>query len=277
MALGAIGLWSTLAATSVSLSAVPPFLLVAVTLTLGGMCGLGRWREWRVPGRTFLLGIYGLFGYHFFLFMALRLAPAVEANLINYLWPLLIVVLTPVFLKGYRLSARHLVAAVMGFSGAILVVTQGRLYFSSEYTVGYLLAAGCAFVWSSYSLLTRRVPPFPTSAVGLFCLASGALSFFCHFIFESAYNPSPREWGFLFGLGLGPMGAAFFLWDAAVKNGDPRVIGSLAYLTPLLSTLFLVVGRGEKLTSFAIAAMVLIIGGAALGSLGSKPRISPQS
>ena len=68
--------------------------------------GLLQWRQWRVPLPTLLLGIGGLFGFHFLLFLALRLAPPVEANLVNYLWPLLIVVLTPVLLPGWRLTRR---------------------------------------------------------------------------------------------------------------------------------------------------------------------------
>jgi hypothetical protein len=63
--------------------------------------------------RHFLLGVAGLFGFHFLLFLALRLAPPVEANLVNYLWPLLIVVLTPLILPGWRLTPRHVTAALL--------------------------------------------------------------------------------------------------------------------------------------------------------------------
>jgi drug/metabolite transporter (DMT)-like permease len=63
------------------------------------------------------------------------------------------------------------------------------------------------------------------------------------------------------------MGAAFFTWDAALKRGDPRIIGSLTYLTPLNSTLVLVMVGGRSLTWISGIAMMLIVGGAVLGSL----------
>ena len=183
----AILLWSVLAFLALRLSAMPPFLLIGIALCAGALCGVHRAREWRVPVRVLLLGVYGLFGFHFCLFMALRLAPAVEANLINYLWPLLIVLLTPLFLRGYRLSARHVLAAVLGCAGAALIVTGGTLAFDARALPGYLLAAASAFIWASYSLMTKRVPAFPNAAIGLFCLCSGVLSLGVHFLVEPRY------------------------------------------------------------------------------------------
>jgi drug/metabolite transporter (DMT)-like permease len=134
---------------------------------------------------------------------------------------------------------------------------------------GYLLAAGAALVWACYSLLSKRLPPFPTSAVGGFCLASGLLSLGAYALSGNSFTPamlSGRDWLSLFLLGAGPMGAAFFTWDAALKRGDPRIIGSLAYLTPLTSTLVLVLVAGRALTWVTGLAMALIIAGALIGS-----------
>lgn len=266
-ALFAIVLWGTLAFLALALSRMPPFLLVGLALTIGSLCSIHRLRQWRVPSGTLLLGVYGVFGFHFCLFLALRHAPPIEANLINYLWPLLIVVLAPLFLRQYHLQAHHLLAALLGFAGAVLIVTGGTFSFKLEYLTGYALAGTSAFIWASYSLLTKRVAAFPNAAIGLFCLVAGVLSLVMHAILEPAYTFAARDFAILALLGLGPMGAAFFLWDAAMKNGDPRVIGSLAYLTPLLSTLMLVVtGNGRFTTTFGLA-MALIVGGAVIGSL----------
>jgi drug/metabolite transporter (DMT)-like permease len=266
LALGAVLLWSLLALVAVRLAAVPPFLLLALSLGGAGLLALPTWRSWRVPPETMLLGMYGLFGFHLLLFLALRRAPAVEANLINYLWPLLIVVLAPVLLPGVRLQRRHVAAVSLGLAGAALLITGGHWSLTTQYWDGYLLAAGSAFVWATYSLLTRRVAPFPTAAVGLFCLMSGTLAFLCHLGLEPAYRPSLAEAGWIVLLAIGPMGAAFFLWDAALKRGDPRTIGALAYLTPLGSTLWLVVAGAGVLTPVSAGAAVLIVGGAVLGA-----------
>jgi len=272
-ALCAMLLWSMLAFLSVQLSRVPPFLLIGLALLIGTLCGVRRISQWRVPVRVLLLGIYGLFGYHFCLFMALRLAPPVEANLINYLWPLLIVILSPVFLAGYSLKPRHIAAALLGLAGAALIVTGGRLSFDSRYMPGYLLAALAAFIWSSYSLMTKRIKSFPNAAIGLFCLCSGLLSLLMHFLLEKRYVFAMKDFPLLALLGLGPMGAAFFLWNAALRNGDPRVIGSIAYLTPMLSTLVLIASGSGRFTLQSGVAIVLIVGGSVVGSLNMDTRL----
>jgi drug/metabolite transporter (DMT)-like permease len=266
LALGAVALWSLLALLAVRLSGVPPFLLLGLALGGAGLLALPSWRSWRVAPATLLLGIYGLFGFHLLLFLALRNAPAIEANLVNYLWPLLIVLLAPWLLPGVRLTWRHVVAVTLGVIGAALLISGGRWTFSSAYWQGYAFAAGSAFVWATYSLLTRRVAPFPTAAVGFFCLLSGALALVCHVLLEPHFVPSAVQAMLIVLLALGPMGAAFFLWDAALKRGDPRTIGALSYLTPLGSTLCLLAAGVGTLTPVIGLAALLIIGGAVLGA-----------
>ena len=263
--LAAIVLWGALAALALKLSAVPPFLLTGIALCIGALVG-GRALAHRPPPPSALaLGVYGLFGFHFFLFLALRRAPPVEANLVNYLWPLLIVVLAPVIVPDVRFSLRHGFAALLGFAGAALLITSGSATLGAGEVLGYAFAAASALIWSTYSLLTRRMRHFPTAYVSWFCLISGAASLACHFAFEPRYWPREIEWLYLIALGVGPMGAAFFLWDRAMKHGDPRAIGNLAYLTPLLSTLVLVAVGGGTLTPTSVAAMALILAGAWLG------------
>jgi drug/metabolite transporter (DMT)-like permease len=269
LALGAVALWSLLALLAVRLADVPPFLLLGLALGGAGLLALPSWRAWRVPTSTLALGVYGLFGFHLLLFLALRRAPAVEANLVNYLWPLLIVVLAPRVLPGMRLTWRHVVAVTLGLAGAALLITGGRWTLSSDYWEGYALAAGSAFIWATYSLLTRRAGNFPTAAVGLFCLVSGVLALLCHAVLEPGFVPSPTQAFLIALLAIGPMGSAFFLWDAALKRGDPRTIGALAYLTPLGSTLCLLVAGVGSLTPTIGIATLLIIGGAVLGAARS--------
>jgi drug/metabolite transporter (DMT)-like permease len=265
-ALGAIGLWATLASLGLALQHVPPFLLTGIALVLGSLPSWPLWRQWRVPVTTLGLGVYGLFDFHFLLFIALRHAPPVEANLVNYLWPLLIVVLAPVLLPGSRLTGRHLLAAGLGFAGAAVAMVGGQ-QVSTGFAWGYLPAAGSAFVWASYSLLTRRVTHFPTAAIGLFALVSGVLSLLCHAALEPVVVLLGQDWALLALMGLGPLGAAFYAWDKALKLGDPLRIGILSYLTPLLSTVLLLTVSGQPLTSSLALAAALIVGAAGLGSL----------
>lgn len=267
-ALGAIALWASLASLGVSLTHVPPFLLTGIALIIGS---LPAWpfvlrdpSQWRIPLRTLALGVYGLFAYHFLLFIALRHAPPVEANLVNYLWPLFIVVLSPVVLPGVALRLPHVLAALLGFGGAAIAIAGGR-ELSGTLAWGYLPALAAAFIWATYSLLTKRVAAFPTTAIGLFGLVSGVLSLLCHVALEPATSLQPRDWALLAVLGLGPLGASFFMWDKALKLGDARHIGILSYITPLASTALLIVVSGRQFSASIALATVMIIGAAIMG------------
>lgn len=285
LALGAIALWGSLAPLGVALQSVPPFLLTGLGLLAGSMLGLGvcavqvlrggasrmqALAALRLPLTTLTLGVYGLFGFHFLLFVALRYAPPVQANLVNYLWPLGMVLLGPVFLPGVQLRAVHVLAALMGFGGAVLAILGGPAAQQdvtvSGFAWGYIPALASAFVWASYSLLTQRVAPFSTASIGVFGLLSGLLSLLCHSALENAVALDAQALLLIAGLGLGPLGGAFYLWDAALKRGDVRQIGLLSFLTPLLSTLGLLWMRGEAASPSIVLAAALIVGAALLGS-----------
>ena len=284
LALAAIALWSSLAVLGTLLSHVPPFLLTGIALLVGSVPAWPYARQWRVTWGALALGVYGLFGYHFLLFMALRYAPAVEANLVNYLWPLGIVLMAPLFLPGVRLTATHFIAACVGFLGAAVAIL-GDSFFAAMFvgetgltskgyfwgnTIGYVLAAVAAFIWASYSLMGKRMSiegrGFPTAAIGLFGLVSGVLSLLCHALLEVPTQLSARDWLLMTIMGLGPLGAAFFLWDAALKSGDARNIGILSYITPLASTVLLLLATGRALSWGIGLATALILGAALLGS-----------
>jgi drug/metabolite transporter (DMT)-like permease len=273
-ALLAIALWATLASLGTALSHLPPFLLTGLALIIGSVPSwplvLRDRSAWRVPPRTLALGIYGLFGFHFLLFIALRHAPPVEANLVNYLWPLLMVVLAPVLLPGMSLRPLHVVAALLGFAGAAVAILGasggGAAATGAQEYWGFVPALGSAFVWASYSLWTKRVAAFPTSAIGLFGLVSGVLSLACHAVLEPSVALSGRDWLLLVLCGLGPLGAAFFVWDIALKRGDARQIGILSYLTPLGSTALLLLVTGRPLTWTIAVAAWLIVSAAVMGT-----------
>jgi drug/metabolite transporter (DMT)-like permease len=245
-----------------------------MAFSLATLVALAKWIWFRQspiailnqPLGAWLLGVGGLFGYHFFYFLALRLAPPVEANLLNYLWPLLIVLLSAL-LPGERLRLRHIVGALAGMTGAALLMLNGQsAAFSGQYAVGYGAAVACGVIWAVYSVANRSYKQVPTDAVGGFCGATALLALLCHIVFEETVVPVGWQWLVILLLGLGPVGTAFFLWDFACKHGDIRALGTLAYGVPLLSNgLLIFFGRGT-LTWQVGAALALIIGGAALGA-----------
>jgi drug/metabolite transporter (DMT)-like permease len=279
--LGAIGLWSVLALLTASAGAVPPFELAALTFAIGGAFGLiyaaarGRLAALAQPWPVWLVGVGGLFGYHALYFAALRRAPPAEASLIAYLWPLLIVLFSAL-LPGERLRARHVVGAALGFAGAAALFAGkaeggvGAHALDPAVALGYALALGCAFVWSSYSVLSRRLKAAPTEAVAGFCLVTSALAAVSHLAFETTVAPaSATQWAAIVGLGLGPVGLAFYVWDYGVKHGDLRLLGVAAYAAPVISTLILVAAGFAPATASLGLACALIVGGAVVATRGS--------
>lgn len=269
----AVAMWALLALLTDASGQVPPFLLSAITFAIGTCVGLAARlvtpadRNRKIPRQVWVIGIAGLFGYHFFYFTALRNAPAVEASLIAYLWPLLIV-LGSALMPGERLAWNHVVGALLGLAGTFLIVTKGgALAFDARYAFGYAMAAVCALLWSSYSLLSRRFPSVPTSIVTWFCAATSVLSLVCHFLLEKTVLPDgPGQWLAVIGLGLMPVGAAFYAWDIGVKRGNIQVLGAASYAAPLLSTLVLIAAGVAEPSLRILAACLLITGGAALAA-----------
>ena len=274
----AVLLWATLALFTTAAAEVPPFELVALTFAIAFLLFLGKWSVMRLRGgapvlshlrqpvQAWAVGVGGLFGYHALYFTALAHAPAVDASLIAYLWPLLIVLLSAL-LPGERLRWWHVAGGLAGFAGAAMLVLQrGELTIAGGYLLGYAAALGCAFTWSGYSILSRRLGSVPSDAVGGFCAATALLGLLAHLLIEPTVWPSPGGWLAVLALGLGPVGIAFFVWDYGVKRGDIQALGAFSYASPLISTLLLVLfGRAAATTTLALACL-LIVGGAILAA-----------
>ncbi len=273
----AVLLWSLLALFTVGSTPTPPLLLNAVCFSIGGTLGLiwtwatgGLQQLGRVPWTTYLFGTLGLFGYHALYFSALRMAPAAEAGLIAYLWPLLIVLLSGL-LPGERLRIGHLIGACFGFAGAALIIAGGgSTGFQVQHLPGYALALMCALTWSGYSVLSRRLGDTPTSSVAVFCIAAAVASGALHLAVEETVWPATAfGWASILALGLGPVGLAFYVWDIGVKRGDIQILGTASYAAPLLSTLALVLaGIAAPSWGLAVAAL-LITGGATIAARAS--------
>lgn len=285
--LTAILMWSMLGVFTGGSGAVPPFLLNAFCFGLSGsvatiwLIARGRATVLRQPPKVWIVGTLGLFGYHALYFTALRTAPLVEAGLINYLWPLLIVLFSGL-LPGERLRAHHLAGVVLGFAGAALLVTAGQsLALDGDYAFGYLAAFLAAVVWAGYSVTSRRFSGVPSEAVAGFCLATAVLSLIYHVAFEETVLPStPMEWSMVALLGAFPVGLAFFVWDHGVKHGDIQLIGTAAYATPVLSTLLLTLtGYGTLGWATAVACALVTLGAvvAAWEALPFRRRASKQA
>lgn len=265
----AILLWALLALFTTLSGDIPPFQLTAMAFGVSAVIALARWVQkpsraanLRQPLPVWALGVGGLFGYHFLYFTALQAAPPVEASLIAYLWPLLIVVFSAL-LPGEQLRWYHVAGALLGFAGAAMIVTDGgSVTFKGEYAFGYAIALLASLTWSGYSVLSRKFAHVSTEVVSGFCIVTACLAAVCHVVLETTVMPTNWvQWSAVLALGLGPVGLAFFAWDYGVKRGDIQVLGAASYSAPLLSTLVLLaVGLADPSWEIALACVAITAG-----------------
>ncbi len=273
-------LWALLALFTVGSGQTPPFQLAALSFAVGGVIGLldmarrgasplGAFAQ---PIRVWALGVFGLFGYHFCYFTALRNAPAAEASLIAYLWPLLIVLFSGL-LPRERLRAGHAGGALVGFAGAAVIILAGgdaEAPAGGDPAIGFVAAGVGALLWAGYSVLNRVAGAASTDAVAGFCLAAAALSAVCHAALETTVWPeSALEWASVLGLGLGPVGLAFYTWDYGCKRGDIQLLGVSSYAAPLLSTVILIAAGVAPASLALLGGAGLIVAGSLLAARAS--------
>ena len=270
---GAILLWAFLALLSRAAAAVPPLQVVAMSFALSAALGLMwlaarnelsalRLRPW-----AWVHGVGGLFGFHALYFASLARAPAAAANLINYTWPLLIVLLSAAVLR-LPLTWRHLVGTALALGGCAALLSAGAA-FPAGAMLGYALAGGSAVTWAVYSVLARRFfAGVPTAAVAGFCAGTAALAAGAQAATGGFVALTGTEWAAVAAMGVGPVGAAFVLWDVGMKRGDPRLLGALAFATPVLSTLLLAAAGQAPFTATTLLAAVLVAAGGLVATRG---------
>src|ERR1700746_682956 len=197
--LTAILMWSLLSVLTVATGKIPPFQLAAMTFAIGALVGALTWigrgeaiKALRQPLVAWIVGVGGLFGSHAIYFLALRYAPPAGGGLINYLWPLLIVLFSSL-LPGERLAPHHVIGAVLGLAGTVLLLAGGTGAFAPGQVLGqapgFIAAFVAAFVWATYSVLSRRLKSVPTDAVAGFCAATALFAALVHGLVETTVWP----------------------------------------------------------------------------------------
>ncbi len=265
----AILLWATLATLTVLTGVIPPFQTTAIAFAIGGCVvafaalARGRAHLMRPTPASLALGVYGLFGYHSLYFAALRLAPPAETQLICSLWALFIVLFSGL-LPGNRLKGAHVLGALLGLFAATLLVWPklGAGSTDARAMAGFALAFGCALVWSSYSVASRLFAAVPSESIAVSCLATSVLAFICSRLFEQwTWPDGAAAWAALAALGLGPVGAAFLLWDIGMKQGEVSLLGVLSYAAPIVATALLVVlGLAAPTWMLGLACGLMVLG-----------------
>lgn len=265
--LSAILMWGFLAVLSVYSSRIPPFQLLALCFSLAALLVVAkrivtRSSLFRLPVLTplqWLVGMTGLFGFHFCYFMAIRFAPAIEVSLIAYLWPLLLGMF--VSTRQRRLSA--LLGGLVGFAGTVIMIIGGKdITINPAYLQGYGFAFACALIWSAYSWFLSAYES-DVEDIAWLVGAGAILALICCWLFEEPnWQLLPQEWLAVLLLGLGPVGGAFYLWDIGMKKGNQSWLASLSFSTPVISSVALALFGMSSLSLTVVIAICLILIGA---------------
>jgi drug/metabolite transporter (DMT)-like permease len=220
-----------------------------------------------IPGiKLSLLGIWGIFIYHYLYYIALSHAPLAEGAILSTTWSFWIVFFSSLLVfKKIKLSI--LVTAATGMVGAGLVIAAGKdLTFQPDYMFGYTLALCCGLIWSSFSVTLGKIK-IAAEPMTIFTIYAALLSGGLFLATGPHQLPSRSALFSAIYLGCVPLGLSFFLWNRALNGGNMVVIGFLSYLTPPLAVLMVAVVHGEMVAPQVLLGMAVIIAASISGKI----------
>jgi drug/metabolite transporter (DMT)-like permease len=243
-------------------SALASLLVLFITLAVRG--GLGGLRRWTARDMLYsaLLGFLNPGLYYAVLFEAYDRLPAQQAQPLNYAWPVVLVLLSALFL-GQPLRLRALLAMGVCLLGVAVISTRGdllELQFSDPVGVG--LALFSTVVWAGYWLLNLRDAGDPVLRLAV-NFAFGTLFAFGYAGFVGSIT-WPTTGGLLAATYVGTfeMGLTFVLWISALRlSRTTAQVSGLIFLAPFLSLVWIHLVLGEAIHPSTVVGLGLIVGG----------------
>lgn len=226
-----------------------------------------RWAILKQPLFIWVVGVVGVCGSDIAYVTAVKYAPPAHVDFIDYLWPFLVIIFSG-FLPKEKFTVQHSIAGLLGFLGVFLLITggQGTNGLEKGHFLGYLFAFLAAVIWSLYTLINRWQKETPIEMVGMYCGIGSFLALILHLRFETWIMPTLKESCLVGILGLSS-GVAYLLWSYGTRKGNLKLLGILAYFTPVLSMGLLVLSGKEPMSYALVFACVLVVLGVAVGSI----------
>jgi drug/metabolite transporter (DMT)-like permease len=279
--LAAVLIWSLAAPVVASAVGIDPFLYVALGDGIGAVLFLSMWvglrqnplpELKRVPWWFFGLGFIGIGVHNLTWVAALQQAPPLEATLIIYTWPLLVIIFTTISLRQ-RFRWYHLMGGLLGLMGvAALLAGRGLTFSGFTLMSGHLWAVVCALSWSVFSATSARYHYLSSNFLGvvfaLSALVNGAIWYF-----HLGAPPAPTTSLWIAGIAAIFFTAAYALWDFGIKRGNAQLIGTVSFLTPVLAALYLVLLGKADLTIYLLISLVLVVAGIGVAKYGKELRV----
>jgi len=273
-AMGAVLCWASLpAAIGSGLTGLGVPALMALSFTSAALFLYARdvlvTRSFALyfPGiRASLLGIWGIFLYHFLYYKTMDMAPMAEGTILATTWSFWIVVFSSL-ITFRRLSPAILATAVLGLAGAAMVIAAGKsLAFESDHLLGYGLALACGLIWSSFSVILPLMK-LKKNPMTTFTIYAALISLILFWMGPGTALPGRQALFSAIYLGCVPLGLSFFFWNSALNTGNITIIGYISYLTPPLAVLLVSLVHGRPVSAQVLAGMGVIMGAAMLGKI----------
>lgn len=259
-------MWSCYALLVSAMKGVPTFEM----LTIIFLCGFiaiasrltirGEWYKIKQPVIVWVVGVVGILGNDFTTIAAFKAAPPVQVELINYLWPMMVVLFAS-FLPGERFTTKHFLSAFIGLYGAYILMTHdhGLAGFHWNYLTGYILAFAGGVIWALYCLISRFYSKTPLDMLGMYFGIGAVVSFMCHWRYEVTVMPSMGQFVVLAIMALTTSGLAYFCWDFGCKNGNVKLLSILTYGNPILSAILLIIFTTAHYSNYLAIAAALVV------------------
>jgi drug/metabolite transporter (DMT)-like permease len=207
------------------------------------------------------MGFIGVFLYYLFLYIALDYLKAQEAFIINYLWPIMIV-LFAIPILGEKFNFRKIIAVILSFIGVVIIVTHGDLQqLSFDKPIGVIFAIIGAVCYGLFSVLGKKHNDDRTVSMMFYYVFSFFYSVIAIYLFSFFPSISGIQIVGLLWIGFFTSGGAFLLWFLALKNGDTTKISNIAFITPFVSLVYIYFLLDEKISVYSIIGLLFIIFG----------------
>lgn len=240
------------------------FLFLLAVLVVTRRLPLLRALRFRQVCALSVLGLLGMFAVCVFLYYGLAHLKAQQAYIINYLWPILIVVFSWLIL-GQKMTARKCIALILSFFGVVIVATEGSLAGLARVDVGGVaacMAAACCY--ALFSVFNMRVQCDKFVAMFLYYGATTAASLLCLLVQGPVPALTATQWSGILWLGVLTNGLAYTTWALAMDRGDTAKLSNLAYLTPFLSLVYIFFLLHEPIRMSSYLGLVFILSGVLL-------------
>ncbi|NBI69343.1 hypothetical protein D1646_21770 [Pseudoflavonifractor sp. 60] len=226
----------------------------------------------RVLLRLVALGLIGMLSVSMLLYYGLTHLKAQQAFIINYLWPILIILFAWPIL-GQRMTIRKTAALLLSFLGVVIVATEGDLSNPSQLDTGGVLACVlAASCYALFSVLNLKVTCDKFVATMIYYTASALVILPVLLWTEGVLALTLPQWGGVLWMGALSNGLSYATWAMAMDRGDPAKLSNLAYLTPFISLIYIFFVLHEPIHWTSLAGLFFILLGVAVQML-PKPKM----